>query len=119
MKRSILALSFVALLSLTATRPIDQETLLGFTAASSRLQEEAEDRFDAMLNQDNLRNWMEHMTARPQHVGSPQGKENAEFVAKLLESWGYDVEIEVFQVLFPTPRELFVELTAPSRYASA
>ena len=86
--------------------------MLGFTEASSTVQEALEDRFDAVLNAENLDTWMKHLTAKPQHVGSPHGKTNAEYVAGLLVSWGYEVEIEVFHVLFPTPTERVVELTS-------
>ena len=33
---------------------------------------------------------MKRLSARPHHVGSPYGKENAEFMAGLFRSWGYD-----------------------------
>jgi N-acetylated-alpha-linked acidic dipeptidase len=58
------------------------------------------------------------MTARPHHVGSPYGKENAEFIASLFRSWGYETAIERFDVLFPTPKIRVVELLAPQRYTA-
>ena len=76
------------------------------------MQEAPEDRFDSLLNAENLDTWMKHLAAKPQHVESPQGKATAEYVAGLFESWGYEVEIEVFHVLFPTPTERVVELTS-------
>ena len=56
------------------------------------------------------------MSARPHQVGSPFGKENAEFIASLYRSWGYETAIERFDVLFPTPTKRVVELVAPTRY---
>ena len=50
------------------------------------------------------------MSARPHHLGSPYDKENAEFMASLLRSWGYDTQIESFDVLFPTPTERVLEM---------
>jgi N-acetylated-alpha-linked acidic dipeptidase len=72
-----------------------------------------EAQFDSHLNRDNLRNWMKRMAARPHHVGSPYGKENAEFMAAQFKSWGYDAQIEEFYVLFPTPKTRVLEMIAP------
>ena len=69
-----------------------------------------EERYDALLTSANLQTWMQEMTPRPHHVGSPKAKQNAEFIAGLFREWGYETEIEVFHVLFPTPktRQLFM-----------
>ncbi|GMQ83001.1 MAG: transferrin receptor-like dimerization domain-containing protein [Rhodothermia bacterium] len=115
MKKIASFLIVILLSSFSSSSLVSAQALLGFTDASSETQEALEDRFDAVLNAENLDTWMRHLTAKPQHVGSPQGKANAEYVAGLFESWGYDVEIEVFQVLFPTPAERVVELTSPTR----
>ena len=44
---------------------------------------------------------------------------NAEFVTELFESWGYETEIEVFYVLFPTPEVRELELLQPHRFRAA
>jgi len=90
--------------------------LLGFPGERTAQQRALEKRFDALLRRENLRDWMQRMTARPHHVGSPFGKENAEFMAGQLRSWGYQTEIEEFQVLFPTPRTRLLEMTRPTRF---
>lgn len=119
MKHTIPVLIFSSLLLLSFARPSGNETLIGFTPENSVIQEALEDRFDSFLIADNLRAWMKHLTARPQHVGSPQGKANAEFVRDLFNEWGYDAEIVTYYVLFPTPQELSVELVAPEHYVLA
>jgi N-acetylated-alpha-linked acidic dipeptidase len=43
-------------------------------------------------------------------------KENAEFMLSLFKSWGYDAQIEQFDVLFPTPKTRLVEMTAPEKF---
>lgn len=88
----------------------------GFVAARQREQEEREARFDALLKREDLRDWMQRLSARPHHVGSPAGRENAEFIAAQFRSWGYQTEIEEFKVLFPTPRTRLLELVAPETY---
>ncbi len=60
--------------------------------------------------------WLKLMSSEPHHVGSPKSKENAEFMAQLLESWGYDVEIAEYRILLPTPKVREIELTAPTQY---
>ena len=47
---------------------------------------------------------LEHeVSARPHHVGSAMGRENAEFMAELLASWGFETEIAEYRILLPTP----------------
>lgn len=93
--------------------------LLGFQPAAANEQKELESRFDGLLRRDNLREWMKRLTAHPHHLGSAYDKTNAEFVASLLTSWGYDTQIETFQVLFPTPKTRLLEMTAPARFTAS
>jgi N-acetylated-alpha-linked acidic dipeptidase len=97
----------------------DQEPLLGFSASSAAAQRELEGRFDALLNADDLRTWLEHLAAKPHHVGSPWGKQNAELIADLFRSWGYDTRIEEFRVLFPTPKTRQLEMLAPTPFTAS
>ncbi len=115
MRHKLLPLFLGFLLIAITPIHLSDDVLIGFTAASSVAQEALEDRFDSVLDPSNLDAWMKRMTTNPQHVGSPQGKANAEFTAEMFRSWGYEVEIEVFHVLFPTPIERVVELTHPTR----
>jgi N-acetylated-alpha-linked acidic dipeptidase len=93
-------------------------SLMGFSDESAKQQESLEKRFDGLLKKENLRNWMKRLTARPHHVGSPYGKENAEFMASLFRSWGFETEIERFDVLFPTPKTRLLEMTAPEKFTA-
>jgi N-acetylated-alpha-linked acidic dipeptidase len=89
-------------------------SILGVPDAAKQRALEA--RFDARLNRDDLRNWMQRLSARPHHIGSPYGRENAEFLASLFRSWGYETVVERYDVLFPTPAVRQLELIAPERY---
>ena len=62
--------------------------LLGFDRASTAAERALEARFDATLNPNNLRVWLKRLSARPHHLGSPYGKENAEFIASQFRAWG-------------------------------
>ncbi|PWB74477.1 MAG: folate hydrolase [Holophagae bacterium] len=122
MMRSTLisALSCVLVLSSAATSgATEEQPLLGFDAAASFAQRQLEQRFDANLDPANLRAWLERLAANPHHVGSPWGSSNAEFIAGLLRSWGYETTIEEFQVLFPTPKLRHLEMVAPTRFTAA
>ncbi len=93
--------------------------LLGFTATSAASQRGLEARFDSLLRRDEMREWMRTLTAHPHHLGSPGDARNAELMAGLLRSWGFETRIEEFQVLFPTPRTRLLEMTAPRRFTAA
>jgi N-acetylated-alpha-linked acidic dipeptidase len=77
-----------------------------------------EQRFDAAIHPDDLRDWMRTMAAEPNQVGSPHDKENAEFELNLFKSWGWDAQIETFEVLYPTPISETLEMTAPQKVAA-
>jgi N-acetylated-alpha-linked acidic dipeptidase len=120
MRNSFLRVFCVCLLAFSAvaqTIPAEK-TLLGFSAASSARQTALEQKFDSILKRENLREWMKRLSARPHHVGSPYGKENAEFMASLFKSWGFETEIEQFDVLFPTPKTRLLEMTAPEKFTA-
>jgi N-acetylated-alpha-linked acidic dipeptidase len=90
--------------------------LLMFLPALLCAQPDVESAFDAHLKSSNLDQWMKRLAARPHHVGSAYGKQNAEFMRDLFRSWGYEAEIETYQVLFPTPKIRVLEMTAPTTF---
>ena len=71
-------------------------------------------KFRAIPETGRLRDYLRRLSARPHHLGSPYQKENAEYMRQLFESWGWDATLEEFSVLFPTPRERLLEMTAPT-----
>ncbi|HZB46997.1 MAG TPA: transferrin receptor-like dimerization domain-containing protein, partial [Pyrinomonadaceae bacterium] len=104
--------------SLVTAAPNDPPPLSGFGSESAVRQRALEARFDALLRRENLREWMRRLAARPHHVGSEYGRQNAEFMAGLFRSWGYEAEVVRYDVLFPTPRERALEMTAPERFVA-
>ncbi len=104
----------------SSTPPLEKgPTLSGFAPARRAAHLDLEKRFDGELKPENLRAWMHRLAARPHHLGSPYGKDNAEFIAGLFRSWGYDVAITDYQVLFPTPILRKVELVAPTKFVAS
>jgi N-acetylated-alpha-linked acidic dipeptidase len=107
---------FSIILSTSLFAQSSSPALLGFSTNGSADQRTLEAKFDSFLKADKQRDWMKRLSARPHHLGSPYGKENAEFIAALLRSWGYETQIESFDVLFPTPKTRLVEMTAPEKF---
>jgi N-acetylated-alpha-linked acidic dipeptidase len=100
----------------SSAAPPAASSLLGFGDARAAEQRALEARFDSLLVAGDQRAWLERLTARPHHLGSAYGRENAQFMAGLFRSWGYDTAIEEFRVLFPTPKVRVLELLAPTSY---
>ena len=98
--------------------PTEAKPLLGFEPAAAAAEYQLETRFDAQLKASNLRDWMKRLSAHPHHVGSPYDKDNAEYMAGLFKSWGYDTRIDVSYVLFPTPKLRVLELVGPTKYTA-
>jgi N-acetylated-alpha-linked acidic dipeptidase len=90
--------------------------LEGFSTAAAAAQLQLEARFDADLSAAELSAWMQQMASQPNHVGSAHDKANAEFQLAKFREWGWDASIETFSVLYPTPREVSVELVAPTHF---
>ena len=117
MKHSLVLFTFIAGATLFAQNTADKP-ILGFTPANAAKEHALEAQLDAKLNRDDLRAWMQRLSARPHHLGSDYDRDNAEYIASLYRSFGYDTHIEEFQVLFPTPKKRLVELIAPERFTA-
>jgi len=90
--------------------------LLGFRAASSEAELGTEKAFDAAIDPADLRSWMEQLSSEPNQVGSPHDKANADFMLAKFKEWGWDARIETFDVLYPTPKSVSLELVAPTSF---
>jgi len=89
-----------------------------FPAAAKAQAQDWESRFRSIPSQENLREYMKRLSARPHHLGSPYDKENAEWILAKFKEFGFDAKIEAFDVLFPTPKERAVELLEPVRFSA-
>jgi N-acetylated-alpha-linked acidic dipeptidase len=106
----------LAFMLLAARSGADEGPLHGFK--DSAAEREWEGKFRAIPSADNLRNYMKRLSARPHHVGSPYDRDNAEWILSQLKAWGWDAQIETFDVLFPTPKERLVEMVEPTHFAA-
>ncbi len=89
---------------------------MGFTDATAAKQLAYEKQFDALINAKDQDEWMKFLSSHPHHVGSPQGKANAEYMANLFKQWGFQTQIESYTVLFPTPKFRLLELLGSKPY---
>ena len=114
MKKLILSLLIACTLFYTQAQEIT-----GFSPAAAQEQLALEKEFDALLDPENLDTWMKKMTEKPHWVGTPFGEENAKWMKKQFESWGYDARIETYQVLFPYPKVRLLELIEPEPFTAS
>src|SRR3972149_791721 len=89
-----------------------------FPTAAPAQPQDWESRFRSLPNQENLREYMKRLSGRRHHLGSPYDKENAEWILAKFKEFGFDAKIEIFDVLFPTPKERAVELLEPVRFSA-
>ena len=112
---ALVASSLVPLLGASAATP----PLFGFTADESGTERELEQRFDADLNAADLRGWLKTLSSEPNQVGSPHDKANAEAVRDLFNQWGWDAQIETFDVLYPTLKQHTLEMVGPTKFVAS
>ncbi len=120
------ALGCLSLTCLTAGAAMPQSAMaptgpdmLGFTARGATRERDLEQRFDAQLSAAQMREWLRQLSSEPNQVGSPHDKANAEFLLAQFKKWGWDAHIEIFDVLYPTPKQELVEMVAPTTFKAA
>ena len=93
--------------------------MLGFSQSGADAERAVEAKFDAALSPQAIDARLKTLSAAPNQVGSPHDKQNAEFVLAQLKSWGWDAHIEVFSVLYPTPKHEALELIGPTPFTAS
>ena len=97
---------------------VEDPPLRGYTAESSKAQREWEAKFRAIPDPVRIRESLRVLSSRPNHLGSPHQKQNAEMLRDQFRSYGWQAEIEEFSVLFPTPKERVLEMVAPTKFVA-
>lgn len=90
--------------------------LIGFSDTEAQQALEAD--YRAGLSAADQAEWARALTARPHHPGSEHGYVNIDYMAELFESWGYDVEVEWFDILLPVPVRRELKLLEPEAYTA-
>ena len=109
---------FVSGFALLTALTLQSQTrnISGFTDKSVTDQLKLEKQFDTLLNAQRIGATIKELSAKPHHIGSPGSKEVADIIYNKYKSWGWDVNIETYKVLFPTPKTRVLELTSPTTY---
>ena len=111
----------VAAVSLSSLLPVAtaQEAarpLLGFTAQSAATERTWEQKFRAIPDSKKISDNMHLLAAHPHNVGSEAQRKNAEWLLQQYKNWGWDAKLEIFDVLYPTPKTRVLELLGPKPY---
>src|SRR6185295_5612375 len=114
-RKALLPAALILLLPWNAPEPGD---IRGYSTEAAKVQRDWEAKLRAIPDPSRMRESMRRLSARPHHVGSPYDKLNAEWLRDQLKSYGWDASIEEFSVLFPTPKERLLEMTAPTKFTA-
>ena len=91
----------------------------GFTAGSAARERALEAELSRRVSRDSVGAFFKYLTAEPHPAGSVRNKTLADFVAARFRQYGLeDVRMHRYDVLLPWPREVKVEMTAPTRYVA-
>lgn len=119
MRRSFVILAALTFVAWTVKAQQEAETgLAGFSGENSRAERQWEQRFRSAISTENIGDYVKLLSARSHNVGSAYDKHNQEWLAAKFKEWGWDVRVESFQILFPTPKERVVEMVEPTRFAA-
>jgi N-acetylated-alpha-linked acidic dipeptidase len=115
MRHLLLICVFSTIFGLVPTAA-DDEPLQGFSRDTSVAERQWETKFRAIPDAQNEHDYMLRLSAHPHHVGSPYDKENAEWILSKFKEWGWNAQMETFDVLFPTPKTRLLEMVEPTPY---
>jgi len=113
----ILSVTAICVLSIAANA--QTKTITGFTAQSSTQQLTLEQNFDKNLSASNIGSAIKELSSQPHNLGSAGSKWVAENIYNRFKSYGFDVRIDTYRVLFPTPKTRVLEMIAPLTYRAS
>src|SRR4051812_11213398 len=90
---SLLVVAWLPIVGHAQTKEETPPHMLGFTGRSAQEQMALEKKFDAQLSPADQREWLQRMSAEPNHVGAPHNKANAEFMLEQFRAWGWEARI--------------------------
>ena len=116
LKGAILSLVLLVTVGASPLQSAEESNLKGFLADEIDTQREWEEKFRAIPDPANLREYMRFITEEPHIAGLPGSKKVAEYILAQFKSWGLNAWIEETQALMPLPTERYVELLEPENY---
>src|ERR1700726_4004968 len=88
-----------ALLAAVTASPAAQSPAAQSPAAQSPAARPWDESFRSLPQPANVKSYMQRLSARPHHVGSAYDRDNAEWILAKFKEWGWEAEIERFDVL--------------------
>src|SRR6516164_7081586 len=88
----------------------------GYSPTHAATERDWEAKFRNLPDPNVMRSSMQRLSAHPHAVGSAYDKDNAEWLLAQFKQYGFDAQIETFDVLFPTPKERRLELVEPTKF---
>lgn len=114
MKNTLLLLLFCYLFYNVSNA--QSNTISGFGSAATQTQLSIEQQFDQHLSATNIGNTIRQLSSKPHHIGSAGGKAVADTIYSRFKAYGWDVRVDTYHVLFPTPKTRLLEMAAPTPY---
>jgi N-acetylated-alpha-linked acidic dipeptidase len=87
--------------------------IAGCASAALAITPAQEAAFDASVTSADQMAWLKDLSAAPNHVASPHNVRNGQAIAALFRQWGWQVRMDDYQVLYPTPISTALELVGP------
>lgn len=113
MKQALLAVSLsVSMIGMAQ----NANKISGFTEKTTAKQQQLEQQYDAQLSTKRIDQTVKELSAMPHHLGSKGGNEVVQSIYNKFKQWGWDVKIETYQVLFPSPQTRVLEMIQPTQY---
>ncbi len=116
---SVLLLNTIVTGLVAQSVPSPSSTLLGYTDANAKVEREWESRFRAIPEAKRAHENMRFLAAHPHNVGSAAQRKNAEWMVERYKEWGWDAHIEQFDVLYPMPKTMLLELQGPKPFKAS
>ncbi|HVG26584.1 MAG TPA: transferrin receptor-like dimerization domain-containing protein, partial [Acidobacteriaceae bacterium] len=102
-----------------AQSPAPPATLPGYSAETAQKELDWEHRFRAIPDAARAHQNMRFLAAHPHNVGSAAQRKHAEWMVAKYKEWGWDAHIEQFDVLYPTPKTMQLELVGPTHFKAS
>jgi len=108
--------SVAAICILNITAGAQTKTITGFTTQTATQQFVLEQNFDKNLSAENIGNAIKELSSQPHNIGSAGDRAVTKNIFNRYKSYGFDVRIDTYKVLFPTPKTRILEMIAPKTY---
>src|SRR5450432_247437 len=106
----------IIIVSLHISLQAQSNQISGFSDAGISEEFKKEKTFDDLISRENIGLTIRDLSSVPHNLGSPGSKEVAEKIQQRYRDYGFDVHMDVYQVLFPVPKIRILEMTTPQSY---